>query len=167
MNKKGFGGGQIITFIVVIVGILITSILISKITDVVLDPFSEQLSEMSPQAGANVDHIQSTFVTFWDYVIVIAFIVNVLVLLISSFLVDTHPVFVVMYIGTLFFAFVFTPDMMIIVDELFLNDAFRTQLGQLPFTNFIRVNFGIIMLGIAVLSGVIMYVKFKMFGNNQ
>ena len=164
MNKKGFGGVQIITFIVVIIAVLITALLVSKITDSILDPFSEKISSISPDASESVDHIQSTFVAFWDYVIIIAFIINVIVLLMSSFFVDTHPVFIVMYIGTLFFTFLFTPEVMVTVDEMFLSGAFNQQLTQLPLTDFLRRNFQMIMLGITILSGVVMYVKFKIFG---
>ena len=44
------------------------------------------------------------------------------------------------------------------------TDAFSDAVNLMPITNWLMQNFSVTLLGIAILSGVIMYAKFKVFG---
>jgi hypothetical protein len=56
------------------------------------------------------------------------------------------------------------------VDAVWENAGMTMQDGTmaslyLPLTDFLRTNFGAVLLGVIVLSGVIMYAKIKYFSN--
>lgn len=163
-NKKGQFIIPLATFIFVVLGILVVSIILIRITNSVLTPFSSAINNVSAGAGDHVTYVQTSFTNFWDFVIVIAFLINVILLLVSAFLVDTHPLFVVLYILSCFFLLIFAPEMISAIDGIFDNAQFIDQIQYIPMTDFIRSNFSIVILGIMILSGVVMYAKVKMFG---
>lgn len=159
-NKKGQALG-IIALFAVVVAIFITSALIINITNKVLTPFSDTLSTISEDASDRVSSTNQMVNKWWDYAIVLIFIINVIMLFISSFLIDVHPVFIIIYIFALMFLFIFGTSALSTIQDLYLNDNLAEGLQYTPITNWIVNNFMIILLGIAVLSGVIMYAKFK------
>jgi len=161
--KKGQLDFPVLTFIVVVVLLVILAPIMLKIVNEVLTPFQARVGNMTAVAGTNVATVYSGFVNFWDWIIIIAFVLQVILLFISSFFIDTHPVFVALYILMCFLMMIFAPSMIDIVDKIYDSSQFLTETTQLPFTDFIRSNFAIIILGIMVLSGVVIYGKLKFF----
>jgi hypothetical protein len=160
MNKKAQLENPIVTLVVVVAGILIIGLFMMKYVNVILTPFSTALGNVSATAGSNVTHIQNVFIGFWDWVLIIGFLTNVILLFISAFLVSVHPVFLVLYIIFGFAIFMFAPELMSIVDRFYdpeLNPNFALEVTQLPMMDFLREYFGLIMLGIYFVSGVILF----------
>ena len=164
MNK--LGQASIITFVVVVVGLLILAPVMLKLFNSTVGEIGDKLNETSAEAGAAVATIEDTFINFWDYIIVIAFFVNVVMLLISAFMVDTHPIFLLMYIISAFVIMSFAPYTMEPVGKILGMDQFSTELGQIPMTSFVITNFNLILLGVIVLSGIVMYSKFRGKGSD-
>ena len=81
MNK--IGQASIVTFVVVVIGLLILAPVMLKIFNTTVGEVGDKLNETSTEAGAAMEKVENTFTTFWDYLIVIAFFVNVVMLLIS------------------------------------------------------------------------------------
>jgi hypothetical protein len=165
MNSKAQFG--MITFIGLILVMLFLAPIVIKIVRSSVGGFSDGLENVNSAAADEVDAIEDTFISLWDWVIFLMFGLNVIILLLSSFFIDTHPAFVIVYILTMFFMFAFAPS---ILDGL---EASYNQLGDaasghdsgayLPITEFLINNFGTLMLSIAILSGIVMYAKFKYF----
>ena len=166
MNKNKLAQTSIITFVVVVVGLLILAPIMMKLFNSTVGEIGDKLNETSPEAGAAVESIENTFINFWDYIIVIAFFVNVIMILVSAFMVDTHPVFVLMYIISAFVIMSFAPYTMEPVTKILGMPQFTTELGQIPMTAFIITNFNLILLGVIILSGIVMYSKFKGRGSD-
>jgi len=154
------------TLVVVIVGLLILAPVMLKIFNTTVGEVGDKLNESSTDAGAAMEKVENTFVTFWDYLIVIAFFVNVVMLLISAFMVDTHPVFLIMYIISAFVIMSFAPYTMEPVTQILGMPQFTTELGQLPMTSFVITNFNLILLGVIILSGLVLYAKFRGKGSD-
>jgi len=165
MNSRAQFG--MITFIGLVLVMLFLAPIVVKIVRSSVGGFSDGLENVNADAAAEVDAIENTFITLWDWVIFLMFGLNVIILLLSSFFIDTHPAFVIVYILTMFFMFAFAPS---ILDSL---EVSYNQLGDaatghdsgayLPITEFLINNFGTLMLSIAILSGIVMYAKFKYF----
>jgi len=166
MNKKGQAAG-IIAFISVAIGLLIMAPFILKVANTTLGGFSSALNDTSQEASNRVDYIQDTFVGFWDWMIALAFFINIIMLFVFAFLVDSHPIFSLFYlisaVVTLMFANTFLAPVQAIFGETQLSD----EVLQLPITGFIINSFDIILLAIIVLTGIIMYGKFKSGGGIQ
>ena len=88
---------------------------------------------------------------------------NMILLFISAFLIDIHPAFVVVYIITVILMFVFGNYALYMLDNIWNAIGTSVETAQTPIEQFLINNFTIIMLGVVILSGIIMYAKFKLF----
>jgi len=158
---------SIIYFFVITIAILICSIIVLKLVNTIVTPFQTQIGNMSAPAGEAVKNVQGKFTSWWDIFIVLLFIINVLLLFISAFLIDIHPAFVIVYIVCVFFMFIMGNYALDLLDNVWNKMATTTELAQSPMQLFIMANFNLIMLGIVILSGIIMYAKFKWFGSGM
>ncbi len=165
LSKRGQIEIPIITLIAVVAGLIIMAPIVLKIVTNVLDPFSAGVGNVTASAGTSVQFVRTTFVSFWDWVILIAFTINIILLFISAFLVDTHPVFLILYIIFGIFTFAFAPMIKDVLDKIYNSPDFALEVSKLPITDFLREYFGIVILVVFILSGVIMYSKFRMGGN--
>lgn len=162
MNKKAQGGDGIVLFFVVVVGIILLAPIVLKITGAVITPFGDSVAAVSPTANQTGVYIRDKFTNMWDYVIVFAFAANVLILLVTSFMVDIHPAFLVIYIIAAVFTLLFAPTVYSTLDAIYSpTGQFATEAGQLPITSFIYDYFGVVLLAVIALSAIILYAKFK------
>ena len=159
-NKKGQATSMIF-FFVLMIGVLITSIIILRMTNEILTPFQNQIGNMSAGAGSAVAGIHNSMTHWWDIAIMLLLGINVLLLFISAFMVDIHPAFILVYIVAVFFMFIFGNYGLSALDGIWTGMATGTELAQTPMQQWLIGNFGVVMLGIVILSGVIMYGKFK------
>ena len=166
-NKKGQFDFPIITFVVIVVGLLVLAPVILKIVNGTLNPFQKALANTPTgnESGAvsNVTSVHSTFVSFWDGVLVFAFLFAVLLLFISAFLIDTNIFFVVLYIFVLFLTIVFAPNVLEAINKIYNSGQFAQEVSTLAFMDFIRLNFGLIITVVGILTMIIMYAKIKFF----
>jgi hypothetical protein len=162
INKRG-QAESIIIFFGIVIAIFIASIIILRITNEVLTPFATQLSHFSNQSAQVVESVHNNFASVWDWVIILLFLFNIILLLVSAFLVDIHPAFMIVYIIAVIFLVIFGNTFAYVLDGIW--GAFGTDIetAQTPLQQFIINNFNMIMLGIIVLSGILMYAKFKLF----
>lgn len=156
---------SIIIFFGLMIAILIVSIILLRLVNEVITPFQAQIGNISATAGSAVSSVHDKFTHWWDYLIISMFFINLLILLVSSFLVDIHPAFVVIYIVTIIFMFMFGNYALLLLDSVWNNVGTNIEVTQTPIQQFLINNFQLIMLGVVILSGVVMYAKFK-FGQN-
>lgn len=163
LNKRG-QALSIIAFFAVIVAIFIVSIVIITMTNKVISPFQDTISNISTTAANNVGYIKDSVNTWWDYAVVLIFFLNTIMLFYSAFMVDVHPAFLVLYILALAFLFIFGTTALGTVQQIWGTDAMAEGLGYMDITYWLLNNFTIVLLGIAILSGIVMYAKFKLGG---
>lgn len=166
MNKRG-QAESIIIFFILIVSIFIVSIVILRVVNEVTTPLASQLGNINVQAGDAVTYTSNRFTSFWDTAIIIMFIINLLLLLMSAFLVDIHPAFIIIYILAIILLFVFGNMYLNVLDSVWNSVATPIEASQSPLQIFIINHFQLIMLGIVILSGIVMYAKFKFFGQGS
>ena len=164
MNKKAQIG--IVGFIGVVIALLFMAPILLNIVKTTTSEFSSAINSTDSNAAATVDSVTGTFTNLWDWVLILVFGLNILLMLISAFFIDTHPAFVLVYIMVCFFTMAFAPNILDAVDQVWSDAHYAGETGvQLTFMDFIRTNFGAIILGVMVLTGIIMYAKFKYFGD--
>ena len=163
--KRSGQAESIIIFFGLVVAILIVSIIVLRLTNAVITPFQAQIGNMSVTAGSAVHQVHTSFARWWDYLIIGMFFINVIILLVSSFLVDIHPAFIIVYILAVIFLFVFGNYALLTLDNIWNMVGTATEQAQTPLQQFLINNFQLIMLGVVILSGIVMYSKFKFFGN--
>jgi len=164
MLKKG-QAESIIIFFFLIVAILVVSIILLRLTNAIVTPFKNQINMTSPQAYNAVNFVQERFTSWWDIAIILIFAFNIITLLVSAFLIDIHPAFVIIYIVSILFLFVFGNYALLALDSIWNAVGTDVEQAQTPLQQFLINNFTMIMLGVIILSGIVMYAKIKMFSN--
>jgi len=166
MNNKG--QFAIVTLLGIMIVLIAIAPILLQIVKSVSTPLSDNLESISPLASQQIDAVENKFTQLWDYVIMFMFLFNVLILLISSFFIDTHPIFLVLYIVVSFMLFLFAPYMVDAVERVWESPYFVAEntAGDLGMTQFLLNNFTMVLLMVYILSGIIIYGKIKFFGSN-
>jgi flagellar biosynthesis protein FlhB len=169
MNKKGnvdFGPAVLIAIIITL--ILVAPIML-RIIGTVTGTFFTQMNESNPDAVTPASEAVNKVYNFFDYLIVIGMFLNIILLFISSWFIDTNPIFILLYIIFAFILFLFLPNLVDAVDQVWLkmedasaHDTWEDNSLNLTFTDFIRRNMIMFSLIIIGLTGVIIYAKFKL-----
>lgn len=163
-TKKAQMEYPMITFIIVIFGLILLSPFILKIFNSFVTPFGSAVGNITEEAGTNVSHVVGVFVGFWDFVILIGFLINVILLFVTAFLADTHPFFLVIFILFGVFTMIFAPMVLEVLDKIYDSPQFALEVSQMQMVDFLREYFGIIIVGIYFIAGIILYSKFKWGG---
>jgi len=163
MNRKGDIDFGIIGFIAVVAILIMLAPILYGIVNKILTPLGSSLGNQSVQAGQAVSSIQTGFNSMWDGVIIVLFVLNVILLFVSAFLVDVHPIFIVIYILLAFFTVIFAPTIIDSVQAIWAVPEFNAG-TNLTLTQTILDNFGIIIMGIIIVTGVILFTKFSWGG---
>jgi len=154
---------SLVVFILLVVGFFYIGITMLKIGNDILNPFEAKVGNMTTTAGRNVAVIHTSFISFWDWAIMMALLFNIILLFLSAFLIDTHPVFIVFYVIAGILIFIFAPMLLDTVNQLYATTGFDTIANtQMPMLNFVRTYFVYIILAIYFLSGIIIYGKVRM-----
>jgi len=173
-NKKG----QIISivaFFAIVLTIFLAGVLLMSFVNTILNPVQSTFNAIDNQSGRAVQNINNSFDRWWDWAVIILFAVNVLILFISSYMVDTAPIFLIVYIVAVLLLIIFGGNITGAMSDIWSpSGVFGTgnvtaggnAISKMPMTSFFLNNFTVINLGIIVLSGIIMYAKFK-YGRSQ
>lgn len=155
-----------------IVGLIVVAVFLMITAPFILKMFTSLQSSLSPAFGnvsggeiaqQNVNYVFSTGINFMDKVVVFLFFSAVLLMLISAFFIDAHPLFVVLYIFLAFITVMFVPDIMNAVDNIYNSSTFASEVGYLTFTIALKDHFMAFLIGIIFLTGVIIYGKIAFF----
>jgi len=166
LNNKGQLVG-VAFFIMLVAMMIIVAPIILKVGFTILDTTSAQLSTIDSTnvSSDNVNFVKNKIVGTFDWTIMILVIINMLVLLVTAFLIDIHPAFLVIYIIGAFVMVITLPYTMAVAENIYGSTQFSVGsdnvVQYIPMTEFMLNNFGTIMVGILILSGIIMYAKFR------
>jgi len=170
-NKKGQIDYPIVTWVIVVFGLMILAPIMLKVFTSVQAPVSNSLGNLTNHGGAtaqaNFNGVMNIGINFWDKIILFAFILATLLLIISAFLIDTNPVWIILYIFISFLLILFAGDIIGALDGIYNSSAFATESASLAFIGSLRDNFGTILVGIMVLTGIIIYGKIALTGGGR
>lgn len=173
MNKKGQFDFPIAGFLVLVVGLLIFAPIILKIFTSVKIGVGTGLSNIGGVGGNvsanNFNTVMNSAISSWDKVIVMCFIFAIILLIISSILIDTSPFWIILYIVINFVLILFAPNIISACDSIYTNSVMNQGITNadmtiyLTMTNFIRLHFTSILVGVMIITGIIIYGKVFIF----
>ena len=172
MKRKG-QVQSIIYFVAVIIGLIFLAPILLKIISTTTTGLGDALVNHTEIGGGiaaqNAYYIRDKVISFWDGVIVSLFVLNIILLFVSAFLVDINPGFLVIYIIAVLFLFVFSPTVLNAASTIW--DVFGSQSDNIPqylvFTRFILDNFMPFLLGIIFVTGVLAYSRLGKNGGGR
>ena len=160
-NKKGGLEAPMIAFILFFIALIILAPIALKVINSVITPLGTNLAAMSPAANQSAAAVVATSNAFWDFAIIFAFVGMMIVMFISSYFIDVHPIFIVIYIMLAFILFLIIPSMQDAFGQIYGLPEFSSEVDNLSMTNFLQKNFGIVTLGIYIITGIIMFAKMR------
>lgn len=171
MNKKGQIENPIVIFVIICFGLILLAPVALKIFVSVDTNVGNSLGNLSGQQGviakANFKAVTTPLVNFWDKVIISGFVLAVLLLFVSAFLIDAHPFFIVLYIFLNFILILFVPTMITALDAIYNSAIFAQEVAYLPFVDGLRTHFIGVVVGIMIITGIIIYGKLAFFGRSD
>lgn len=160
--------------IALIIGLVIMAPIMIRIIGTVTGTFFVQMNESAPSAVAEASSAVDKVYNFFDYLVIIGIFINIIVLFISAWFIDTNPVFIILYIMFAFIFVLFLPNLMDAVDRVWENmddmgdqDTWGSNSMNLTFTDWIRQNLIMVSVVVIALSGIITYAKFKLNSGGQ
>lgn len=170
MNTKGqVFENPIFSYVMIVAGLIFFGIVFLKIFTSIQGPVSEQLGNLNvlgaDEAQTNWNAVMTPMVTMWDKFMIGTFIATTIILLVSSFMIDTHPFWIFLYILSNMILVLFMPGFIAAADTVYESSLFVNEVAYLPFMDSLRTHYMQWMLGIMFLSGVIIYGKVSLFGN--
>jgi hypothetical protein len=157
-----------IVLISIVIGLLILGPIMMRIIGTVTGTFFTQMNDSAPEAVAEGSGAVDKVYNFFDYLIIIVIMINVIMLFVSAWFINTNPVWIIMYIMFAFIFILFVPNLLDAVDAVWERmedmedkDTWGNDSLMLDFTDFIRQNLVMFTLIVIVLTGIITYAKFK------
>lgn len=168
-NKRGQEFSPAI-LVAIFVGLLIFAPIMMRVIGISTGTFFDKMNTTAPGAVSEASSAVDKVYNFFDYLIVIAMLINIILLFISSWFIDTNPAFIILYIMFAFIMVLFLPNVLTSVDKVWSNydaigsaDPWREDTSlNLPFTEWIKNNFVMFIVVIIALTGIIIYGKFKL-----
>lgn len=166
MNNKSQLDIPIIGFAFVVIALMIFAPITLKTFNAIQDnvgPALANVTDGGAVAKTNFDTVMTPLTTWWDKVLTAAFVVSLIILFLSAFLIDTHPFWVIIYILAAMFLMIFTDGALTAVAQIYDNALFVDEVVQLSFMDGLRQNWPIVLTGIIVITGIIIYGKIRFF----
>ena len=162
-NKKAQLDAPIVTFGLVLIGILIVAPVMIFLYDKMMTPFQEAIAPMSAEANKTLTAQKQTMENFWDFAILMAFAALVIFLLLSAFFIDVHPAFFVFYLIIGILTLMILPELQGVMDTLYSGEVLNSTMvtNHLNYSSYLASHLGILLLVVFVISAIIMYAKMR------
>ena len=118
-------------------------------------------TDISTEAKTAMTTVNDGYSNWFDAAILSALIFFWALLLITSFMIDTHPVFFIVTVVLLLAVFVVSMYIANAYEELATDEDLSSFADKFPFTTFIFQNLLKIMIVIGLSTGVALYAKFS------
>lgn len=168
--KKAQISFPIITFVFLLLALLILAPILLKFVTTPINALATAVNKTSPDAARAAHALSNSFASLFDYVLAAALVGNIILLFVTAFLSDNHPAFLVIYILGCAFLMIFAPLVLPAIQKIWAEPQFsqgsNNVVQYIPLQHFILDYFGVIILGIIVVTGIITYAKFK-FSDSQ
>lgn len=166
--NKGQIDSPILLFAVLVIGLIFFAPLALKVFNSIDAGVTPALGNVTGgEAGQTAFHgVMTTVTTFWDKIIIAFFTFALVMLLISSFMIDTHPVFVILYLLICFGTIIFIPQILQAADNIYASSDFVSENNSLTYVGFLKDHFAEILLGVMIISGIIIYGKISLGGGS-
>lgn len=171
MNKKAQIDNPMILFAILVIGLLLVAPIVLKIMREVQEPVSNSFGNLTGGGGElaqeNFNTVINTGINLWDQVVAFAFVLMIIMLLVSAFLVDAHPFWIVLYILLNMFLILFAPNIIQAVDNIYDSAQFAEETALLSFMDTIRTYYAEFLVGMMVLTGIVIYGKLAFFSKTR
>jgi len=157
---------DIFFIIIIVVGLAMFLLILTYVVPKITNNLRQSAINDSSAARTALD-FSDNITTRFDSILLFAFVGLLMGVLITSFIIDVHPIFIPIYIFLLAFA-VIVGVIMSKVYQIFSNNAVLADAAaNFTYGQAIINNYVVVIIGIGVLSMIIIFGKAKLFGGNN
>ena len=149
------------TFVVLTVFCLITIFTFSTFSEVADDMAAD--SDLSNESKSMVSDNITSYPSLFDNLIVLAYVLLCMGLLVSVFMVDTHPVFFVLTVILMIFAFLALMLLANVYDDVLTDVTVSSFANQLPKTIWLMTHLVEVAVAIGFMTLIALYAKQRLF----
>jgi len=162
-HKKGQGMEfSIALFIMMVAMIIILAPFLLRAVRDITSGLGNNLATLSPVGNISMQHVSTATTNLWDFGMILGFIILTIVLFISAFMADIHPLFIIVYVILAFILFMIVPALNDTFIQIYATPEMYNETSHLPMTDYLGQHFGIIAFIIYIISGAIMFGKMRM-----
>lgn len=160
-NNKGQVDFPALSFGLIVIVLIILFFLFMRLFNEFFPPISNTLGNLTygKQAQESFNRTSGVLTNSWDYMFVGIFVFIMIALVISAFLINTHPIFTFIFLLLGFVSVIFISTLSYVVDNFIVT--LGIPLSQMPFTRFVAGNITWLIMGVMVFIGVIIYGKIR------
>ena len=160
MNRKGNIPAESLTillilFIMVVGGIFAAQVFDEVNTDIQAD------DSMSNESKTTAGDLQGRFSATMDNAILFAFVLLVIFVIVSVFLLDTHPIFFIITVIALIMFFLVGMILANSFDDMMNEDEIAPYANEFTFTNWLFSHLVEVLIAVGFIIGTAMYVKLR------
>ena len=156
--------GQTDLIMVIVVGVIL--LLMAPILLHILGTITDKMGNAVGDATANqtAHYISGTVTNFWDFLVVIFFFINIIVLFLTAFFVDMNQIFFIVYIFFAILLMLLVPGLQDLSDRVYNTTMFAGEVSKLPMSSFLQSHLWVIALAVIAITAIIMYGKIRKAG---
>lgn len=158
INKSKRGQIDVLFFAITIVAIAIFFLILRHIVGAVNDGLLSSPLNQSEEAVAALNSSNDLIEKF-DYIWLTIFVGLILGILISSFLIDVHPVFIPIWIILMGISVLIGVIMNNVYADFVANATLNASADLSPFANFIISHYVSVIIGVGILSMILIFAK--------
>lgn len=159
-NRKGNAVLDGITIIVVVIVMAIALVFGNMVLDE-LNTDIQNSDDVGSDAKTVTGDLNSKYVSLFDNLFLFAFILFVVFVLVSVFLIDTHPVFFVVSVILLIFVFVIAGLLANTYNDIATDSAVSTYANNFTYISWVMSHLLEVIIGIGFLVSVVLFAKYK------
>ena len=159
-SKRGNSPLELITIILIITALAIGSIFAMKVFDDVNTDIQADDS-MGADAKAISSSLYLKYPSTLDSAIMMAFVLFIIFVIISVFMLDTHPVFFVVSVIIIIAVFIVTMLIANVYDDVMLDEDFSPYASQFVYTGWIMSHILELSVAIGFIVLIVLFIKFR------
>ncbi len=159
-KKRANSPLDIITIVIVITMFAIGSIVMMQVFDDANTDIQGD-STLNSDAKALPNTLYSKYSNVFDNAILMAFVLLTLFVILSVFMLDTHPVFFIISVILLIAVFVIVMLVANVYDDIMLDDDLSSYANEFTYTSWIMSHLLELMVGVGFMVMIAMFIKFK------
>ena len=143
----------LILTVMAIVAVLGYKVLTDAKDEMLIDP------DINPEAQSALENVHDQYPNFMDRAFLLAVVLFWAMLIVTSFLIDSHPIFFILSIILLLFTFVIGMVMSNTYEEFTADPDLSTAAQSFPITNWVIGNLLMVVIVIGLTTAVALYAK--------
>jgi len=117
--------------------------------------------DITPEAKNITGNLTTVYPSLMDNLFLFAFVLFIIFVLVSVFLIDTHPIFFIIAIIMLISVFIVGIFLANAYDDIATDSSVSAYSNAFPYTSWVNTHLVELIISIGLMMSIVMFIKFK------